>query len=686
MIFPEFIQAELNEKISSLTTELNRSNTATNQWKASHVRMESVFGRTSLFSTESALCGREVAVVAAAALGSTVSQMYLQLILDRFVSDNRSTAVDQRISLLSLSGDENENESINGNENEYENENMLKKPTLQLKNVREVDVGTIRQVMVVLRATCVCWHCVGFVLGDANGVDISGIVSTTSSALHHLFEVLQTLLDQHKQKHQHKHEHKHTKHQHIKTYNSVEELEHLDDNLIREIECATSKLTELLCPHFQSMGILDLPLIPIFSSGKRGTGTSNSGDNHTATTPSSVNFNYGNDSLRNFHLSCQSSYLSLGCHLFAAFMSSKISNMKSYTSPSSTYSTSASPLTANSRISEEDGSGFNEIPKGIVPSGSSPHLGVISEMCATVRTELESLGLLSAGGILYALRRSEILSEGPKGGEIESKKDEKEKDNEKVEKSAITIEKNIVVDVRDEIKLFLLDCFDQLIRVLAASGSSLTDEINVSPALLRACLSNLSDIKSLIIPQNSNLKMSGNNFDIINVINILSSNDIDMLWQLLLNNDNNIDTNNNNNNNNDDDNDTGNTVINNHVNNKDNKWDNLLKWKKRSKIHSNTLQIWEKSQDEILIIKKSLEDTHIELKSRIDELKASKSAYQELNNLVLNSSSSFLSSTSISNKKNSNETAELSSSSSRKGNNVPDESENVAKLKAEVEV
>ena len=106
---------------------------------------------------------------------------------------------------------------------------------------------------------------------------------------------------------------------------------------------------------------------------------------------------------------------------------------------------------------------------------------------------------------------------------------------------------------------------------------------------------------------------------------------------------------------------------------------------KRTKITKNSLKILEKSQDEIILVKKTLMETQKELKSRIEELKASKSAYQQLNDLVLNGPSSFLTSTSILDNKNDTLKVELSSSSS-KGNNCVSVSEDVTKLKAEIEV
>ena len=79
-------------------------------------------------------------------------------------------------------------------------------------------------------------------------------------------------------------------------------------------------------------------------------------------------------------------------------------------------------------------------------------------------------------------------------------------------------------------------------------------------------------------------------------------------------------------------------------------------------------------------------ETQKELKSRIEELKASKSAYQQLNDLVLDGPSSFLTSTSILDNKNDTLKVELSSTSSKGNNCVSVGEEDVTKLKAEIEV
>ena len=637
------IQVELTERISFLSTELNRSNTTVKQLKASHVRMESIFGSNSFFSAENLLCVREVSTVASAALGSSISQMLLQYIFERLVPDKHSATTDQKMSQLSLSEkDENDNENVNKNERNT--------PRLQLKNLQEIDVGGIRQALVILRATCICWQVVGCVLsatdGDGNEANISASLYSATLTLHQLFEMVRTQLDQ----------------------RHHEESEHFDDKIFKEIENATNNIEVLLLPHLESLGIQELPRLPLFQSIRRAT----SPIPDISTISASLLYSSDRDNVRNFHLSCQSSYFSLGSDLFAAFISSKITSSRSFFSPSSLHSATASPLTSTSRISEDDNNGYNEGPKGIIP-GPSPHWGIICDMCTSVRMELESIGFLTSGKVLNVVNKVGTLNLVGKGGELED------------EDIMSSTENKVTTDIRTEIKLSLLSCFEQLLGVFITSGALSSDDVNVSPAQMRACLSNLSDIKSLSIPQNQTLKSVGIPFDSIYIINIISTKDVDTLWQLLLNNDNYIENDLNNIQDN-----TTNDDINKEINvnvqyKKYEKWDNIAQWMKRTKINKNSLKILEKSQDEIILVKKTLMETQKELKSRIEELKASKSAYQQLNDLVLNGPSSFLTSTSILDNKNDTLKVELSSSSS-KGNNCVSVGEDVTKLKAEIEV
>ena len=639
---------ELTQRVGSLSTELDRSNTSVKQLKASHVRMESIFGNNSFFSTENLICIREVSTVATATLGSSISQFLLQFIFGRLLPEKHLATTDQKMSQLLL----NENDE-NNNDNDNDNKNGRNLPRLQLKNVHDVDVEGVRQALILLRATCISWQVVGCVVsatdGDDKEANISASLYAATSTLHQLFEIVRTQLDQH----------------------HYEEYENFDDKIFKEIENATNDMEVLLRPHLDFLGIQELPRLPLFQSARKAT----SPILDLSTISASLLYSGDRDNIRCFHLSCHSSYLTLGSDLLAAFISSKISASRCLFSPSSLYSATASPLTSSSRLSEDDSNGYIEGPKGITP-GPSPHWGVICDMCTSIRTELESIGLLTSGKVLNVVNKLGTLNGGAKGRDVG-----------KEEEVISPIENKIIVDGRTEMKVLLSSCFEQLLGIFVTSGALSIDDLNVSPALMRACLSNISDIKSLFTPQNQSLKSVDINSDSIHVINIISNKDIDTLWQLLLSNDNYIDNDLHNiqdNNTNDDIN--INNVINIDIQYKKNeKWDNIAQWMKRTKTHKKSLKILEKSQDEIILVKKTLIDTQKELKSRIEELKASKSAYQQLNDLVLNGPNSFLSSTSIADKKNDILQEELSSSSS-KNNNCISVNEDVTKLKAEIEV
>ena len=194
------------------------------------------------------------------------------------------------------------------------------------------------------------------------------------------------------------------------------------------------------------------------------------------------------------------------------------------------------------------------------------------------------------------------------------------------------------------IRSSLVDCLEQLQSIMITFGINNVDEIAFSPAQLRACLSTISDIKTYLAPQNLGPRSAESNVDQIVVINLISEIDIDMMWQLLLNGENDLNENNNDDDNIKNSNSNSNSLHeNNIIKNQDNKsynWYNITNWRKRSKIGRKVLISWEKSQIELISLKSSYLEIQKELKSRVDELRAAKSAYADLNNLVLKSPSS----------------------------------------------
>ena len=563
--------------------------------------MKSIFGSSSLYSTENARCLKEVSTISCATLSSSISKIMLKFTLDKLIVEKRSTESQGVFTFTDI--DENGTE-------------INKVHSVDTKQLSSIESNDISNMMIMLRATCLCWQSAGCVLADTEGDDVTGILSATATSLHALLDTVK--LSYYKQN----------------NVNMTAELSHQNEKIFKEIEIMTIQIEKILSP---ILGTLGVPILPPTLSLSRQTprrGPTGTGDKHSTSVPdhtSILSENNGNSVLSQFHISCQSSYFALGCDLYSAFINSKVNTSKSHSSsPTSLPSPTATSSTGSSSVPDSGPSSIknqnynsesSSSPKGIpVPS---PHAGAISDLCRTIRMELDTLGLFVPGGILKISSKAHDDAVKMKGIDSSSGSG-----------NGSGSGSNLIM-----IRSSLVDCLEQLQSIMITFGINNVDEIAFSPAQLRACLSTISDIKTYLAPQNLGPRSAESNVDQIVVINLISEIDIDMMWQLLLNGENDLNENSNDDNIKNSNNLHDNDIIKNQEN-KSLNWYNITNWRKRSKIGREVLISWEKSQTELISLKSSYLEIQKELKSRVDELRAAKSAYADLNNLVLKSPSS----------------------------------------------
>ena len=575
------------------------------QWKAQHVRMYSIFGKSSLFTVESEFCGREVAAVDTAARCSAVSQQLLQFILQKLM-EGKVNLPGQRLSISTFNLD-------------IENNEMSPIKSSSSKELKqEIQTVLIRQVLILLKATCLSWQCAGVVLSGSKGLDVDAGLSLVGTTLNSLIEIVQLSVER----------------QLVEGTQSLSGI--IDDKVSTDIENVILQAEKLLEHSFELFGLCALPAVPSLQAGRKGSISIPSKDLSISPIVTGGTLTDAENSLRRFHLSCQSSYLTIGSDLLAAFVHSRTSSTAPF--GAITQSPLSSPLTSSTRLSTDDDSYTESSKSGNYVSSSNTHHGAVVDLCRTIRTDLDSCGLLTPRGMLTVSMRT---STSPR------KEDSSGQSKEINESGLIT--------PSDVINLNLSLCFNQLLDIVLNSHShgSGIEEINASPAQLRVCLTKISLIKSMLTQHNSSTShMSPQKIsDQINVVNLASSDDIDSLWEAL-------------------------TIISKNENSDSDsshqirKWDDFSPWSARVKVQKDQLQQWESSQGELLTLRSSLSGIQKELQTRVDELKAAKTANQELNQLMQQSAS-------VSPGK---DTSSSSSSSSRSNQG------DVSKLKTEIEV
>ena len=563
--------------------------------------MYSVFGKSTLYTVESEYCGREVAAVESAAKCSAVSQLLLQFVLQKLM-ERKVTSSSQRFSISTLNFDDDNGELSP----------IRSMPSKEVK--QEIQTVLIRHLLVLLKATCLSWQCAGLVLSGSRGLDADAGLTAIGVSLNSLLDIVQSSIER----------------QQIEPTQSLATV--FDEKISTEIENVISQAEKLLEQSFETLGLCALPPLPSILSGRKGSIS----PKELSISPVSTAGGLSDceNSLRRFYVSCQSSYLTIGSDLLAAYVHSRTPSSAPFGAPLA--SPLSSPLTGSTRASADDDS-YTESSKSAYPSSS--HHGAVSDLCRTIRLDLESCELSTPGGLLTVSMRS---STSPR----------------KEDSSGKETSEAALFTPSDAINLNLALCFNQLLDIVLNSHGPGTDEINASPAQLRVCLTKISIIRNMLTQQNSTLTSPQKISDQINVVNLASSVDIDSLWDAL-------------------------TVTSKNENSDSDshqirKWDDFSPWRQRVKAQREVLQQWEASQGELLTLRSSLSGMQKELQTRVDELKAAKSANQELSQLMQQSATATTGQDPPSSSSSSSSSASSSLSRSNQGD--------VSKLKSEIEV
>jgi hypothetical protein len=482
---------------------------------------------------------------------------------------------------------------------------------------KPIEAVLIRQALLLLRATCASWHCAGLVLSDYQEANTEGKLSTAVGSLQGLLEMFRTALEKQQES------------------DEDDAAFVFEEKMFIDIEKVTSEVEDLLKSYFTALGMTCLAWLPSFQTGRK---VYSIGSEIPAELKSVPPLLESERNSRRFHISCQSSFLALGTDLLAAYVSYRVSpSLLLGTAQSPT----SSPLTSSTVMSpEEDG----ENPKG--PALPAPHSGAIADLCRTIRLELEALGLFTPGGVLNVSSRATVTS-----GKDES--------------SAVEAADGRPTDLSSSIKCYLVNCFDQLLDIAISAHGQGVEDVTAFPVQLRACLSKISHMKSLVNSQKSNMRMEENESEQIAIINLSSSIDSEKLWQTL----------------------TSPSIGNENSEKRDQAytWDNFTLWRQRSKVQRDLLLLWGSSQSELAVLQAGIKDAQGELQTRADELKAAKSANLELNSILQLSLPTSPLSCATEGKA---ELAPAAGSRTRKNvdtsSSVPDG--DVAKLKAEIEV
>lgn len=552
-----------------------------------------------MFVVEDELCAREVSSVRCAAQASALSGSLLQYIMQK-IAEGKPVVAEKRTTLSMGEDDEN---------------NSTLKPLPLIS--KPIEALLIRQALLLLRATCASWHCAGLVLSDYQEANMEGKLSSAVSSLHRIFETLTGALEKQKE-------------------NDEDDTPYVfEEKIFIEIEKITGEVEELLRSFFAALGVTCLAWLPSFQTGRR---THSTGIDVIAEQNSVPHLSELERKARRFHISCQSSFLALGTDLLAAFVTYRVSPPML---PNTTQSPSGSPLTASTVLSPDEG---EEAPKGTTLP--APHSGAISDLCRTIRSELEALGLFAPGGVLNVSSRVSATS-----GADES--------------PAAEATDGRVGDMSSSIKYCLVNCFDQLLDIAITSQGQGVEDVTAFPVQLRACLSKVSQMKTLVNFQQSKKRSEERESELIPIINLSSPTDSEKLWQTL----------------------TTPSVVNEGSEKRDQTctWDDFTCWRQRSKVQRELLLVWGSSHSELAVLQMGIKEAQRELQTRADELKAAKSANLELNSILqLSLPTSPLSCAT----EGRADVAPTAGSRSRKNANTESSlpGGDVAKLKAEIEV
>ena len=407
---------------------------------------------------------REVSAVGCATQGSAATHSMVQLFI-RLLGEDR-TFPDRRSSLSAKNYRDAETEG---------GPLPSKSPVAKI-----VDASVLRRAIVLVRATCVSWHCAAFILTDSSDSNTDGSLTSVVVTLRDLFQSMWTALS--------------LKDRSTSSSgsegDSADPLSAFEVKLFNDIESVTLEAERLLQPFMAGIGINALPALPSFTASRKGSVVS--GELDEAVRPYSA-LSEGEKALRRFHQSCQSSYLMLASDVLVAFIETRMSQAMHSSTPT------LSPLTP-----EDDKGQFSK--SATLPLNS----GVIGDLCRTVRSELDSLGFLAPGHVVNVSTKRTNESSGEYGGTTTTSG-----------------------GGSDIIRSCTLGVFDSLLDLVLNSKGPGADEVTASPAQLRDCLSKITSIKSLIsIPKGSS-RVVDLSSEHVTMLNISSSTDAKQLWQSL---------------------------------------------------------------------------------------------------------------------------------------------------------
>lgn len=537
----------------ALSAQLNQNTTSAHHLQSSYARMYSTFSRCSLFVEENALCTREINAVGCATQGSAATLSMVQLLLRMLVEER--TPSEKRTSLSAKSHRDDEAEvglsSV---------KSLVRRTT--------VDASVLRRAIVLVRATCVSWHCAAFILADSSESHADGSITSVVTSLRGLFQSMWTSLDRRERCNSSSSD---------SGGDSPESLSGFEDNLFNQIESVTLEAEQFLRPYMAVIGISMLPALPSFQTGRKGLAASGYGELEESGKSLSA-LSDGDRALRHFHLSCQSSFLMLASDILVAYVETRMSQAMT-TTPI------LSPLTF-----EEDGEDSSKNTQ-ILPLNS----GVIGDLCRTVRSELDSLGFLTPGHTVNVstTRQKESGEEGSATGSGSGSG-----------------------SGSDVIRSCALGCYDSLLDLVLNSHGPGSDEVNASPAQLRDCLSKISYMKNVTSAPKGSVRAGDSSTEQVNILNITCSVDAERLWQTLNATDLQVS-----------DDSQGSDVL-------GGEWSRLSVWRGRSKIQRDVLAAWEMSQAELVTLRAGIKDAQKELQARAEELKAAKSANNDMGNVL----------------------------------------------------
>ena len=529
----------LRQSATTLQSQVIEEKTAKKQVQAMYVRLFSVFGRCSLHVTEDPLVSCEVRVVHTASMGAIACQTAVNFLLECLNIESISSvssSIGETIapSLPPTTGKISTRSRASSKSTPVETTPVTVNTTaIKLAKVIEnARTQLLNKVLILLRATCLSWQCVGAVFVNSDGqhnknslhVDVTNIMIALNN-LHRCFEqaLAAIITAQHLYQLQVVHFEEETEDMFTSSFGDQLEL---NNHIFTEINNVANKLELLLIPHLLALGISSLPSLR--SSEERLPNNSTPLlDTPTMMTtetppppppPPSTNTDNGVVGvLQQFHTACQFSYLATSSDLLIRVIHAQITVQS---------------------IHLED-------------KTTPGHASLVSmmDLCTRLRTELVGTGLVGPlssseqnnGPVSLVLSRNSQRTMTSHPGVMEGiEADDRQQ---------------IAYGLSRTILQSLIACFTNLSHVVASSMVN-RDEgtmmqhilpITVSPAQLRICLSDIGKVKDCLVTTNigtsttatttttttTNTENDANPFR-LKMVHYACKGEEDVLWHLLL--------------------------------------------------------------------------------------------------------------------------------------------------------